>query len=86
MVKFVRDGGKLASVVMTPPEVLEDRSINFIQVMGNAADRSHLQKVADAAGRGELAIPVAHTFKLDDVAEAHKALAANPSGKVLLIP
>ena len=47
-------------------------------------DPVQLQQIADAAGRGDLVIPVAHVFPLAQLAEAHKALAASPRGKVIV--
>ena len=37
-------------------------------------DPAMLQRIADAAERGDLVIPIAKRFGLDEVAEAHKAV------------
>ncbi|MHA1559464.1 MAG: NADP-dependent oxidoreductase [Alphaproteobacteria bacterium] len=80
---FVRDGGKLASVVQTPDEANPGERIKVLGIF-TQADAAQLQKVADAAARGDLSIPVAARYSLDQVAEAHTALAANPSGKIVI--
>jgi hypothetical protein len=43
-----------------------------------------LQRIADAAERGDLVIPIAKRLGLGEVAEAHKALAGGPHGKLSL--
>ena len=82
--KYVRDGGKLASVVQTPEDANPGARINVISIMTHD-DPAQLQGIADAAGRGDLSIPIAARFKLSQLGEAHKALAGNPRGKILLV-
>jgi len=60
------------------------RRIKIINILTHA-DAAMLQKLADAAGRGDLAIPVAATFKLAALADAHKALAAGARGKIVVL-
>ena len=43
-----------------------------------------LQRIADAAERSDLVIPIAKRFGLGEVAEAHKVLAGGPRGKIIL--
>ena len=43
------------------------------------------QQIADAAGRGDLTLPIAATFKLSWLGEAHKALAAGARGKIVVL-
>jgi NADPH:quinone reductase-like Zn-dependent oxidoreductase len=83
VVKFVKDGGKVASLVQTPKDANPGGRVNVIQMMAHD-DPSLLQKIADAAGRGELKIPIAQTFPLSELAKAHQALAGNPRGKILM--
>ena len=45
-------------------------------------DAARLQAVADAAGRGDLVIQVERVFPLTELAEAHRALAQGPKGKI----
>ena len=82
--KYVRDGGKLASVVQTPEDANPGARVNVISVLTHD-DPAQLQGIADAAGRGDLSIPIAARFKLSQLGEAHKALASNPQGKILLV-
>jgi NADPH:quinone reductase-like Zn-dependent oxidoreductase len=82
-VKFVRDGGVLASAVQTPDEANPGNRVKVAGIWGHD-DPVLLQKIADAAGRGDLVIPVAHAFPLAQLADAHKALAASPRGKVIV--
>jgi len=80
-VKHVRDGGKVGSSVQAPEGANPNVTFETIYHRPNA---EQLQQVADAAGRGELTIPVAGTFGLAELAEAHKALAAGPRGKIVV--
>jgi NADPH:quinone reductase-like Zn-dependent oxidoreductase len=80
---FVKDGGKVASAVQTPAEANPGNRVEIIQAMGRN-DPAVLQQVADAAGRGELTVPVARTFRLAELGAAHRALAAGPRGKIVL--
>lgn len=85
-VALVRDGGKMAAVAGVPEGANPGNRIAVINVL--ATDNGEtLQKLADAAARGELSIPVAKTFKLSQVAEGHKLLAAGRvGGKIVFIP
>ena len=82
--KYVRDGGKLAAVVQTPEDANPGARVNVISVLTHD-DPAQLQGIADAAGRGDLSIPIAARFKLSQLGQAHKALAGNPHGKILLV-
>jgi NADPH:quinone reductase-like Zn-dependent oxidoreductase len=85
-IKHVRDGGVLTSVAQLPEGATEDKRIKVVSVMGHD-DPKILQAVADAAGRGELTIPIAATFALKDLAAAHKKLAeAHVGGKIIITP
>jgi NADPH:quinone reductase-like Zn-dependent oxidoreductase len=83
VVNFVKDGGKIASVVQTPAEANPGDRVTVIQVLGHD-DPAVLQQLAEAAGRGELAIPIAKTLPLTELGEAHRAIAANPRGKIII--
>jgi NADPH:quinone reductase-like Zn-dependent oxidoreductase len=80
-VKHVRDGGKVASSVQAPEGA--NQNVKFEMIMSHD-DPVVLQKVADAAGRGELVIPIAETFALNQVGAAHGALATGPRGKIVV--
>ena len=75
---------KLASVVQTPEDANPGARVNVISVLTHD-DPAQLQGIADAAGRGDLSIPIAARFKLSQLGEAHKALAGNPHGKILIV-
>lgn len=83
---MVRDGGTLSTVASVPEGTNADKRITITPVL--AVDRAAmLQQVADAAGRGELSIPVAHTLKLSQLGEGHKLQAAGRTGgKIILVP
>jgi NADPH:quinone reductase-like Zn-dependent oxidoreductase len=83
---LVRDGGKMAAVAGVPEGANPNNRIEVINVW--AADKTKmLQEIADAAGRGDLAIPVAKTLKLSQVGEGHKLMAAGRvGGKIVFVP
>lgn len=81
--RHVRPGGKLASTVQ-PPEGESLEHITYLAIM-NRPDAIQLQGLADAAGRGDLVLPIAERFPLVDLALAHAALAANPRGKIVIL-
>ena len=83
-VKHVRDGGKVASAVQVPEGADDGRPVAVQRFMAHD-DRVVLRRAVDAAARGALAIPISATFRLSEAAEAQKALAQGPSGKVLLV-
>ena len=83
---LLSDGGTLAAVAGVPEGANGDGRVNIINVL--AEDRGEmLQQIADAAGRGDLKIPVAHTLRLSQLGEAHTLLAAGRvGGKIVLVP
>jgi NADPH:quinone reductase-like Zn-dependent oxidoreductase len=85
-IDMLADGGTLSAVAGVPAGANADGRIKVVDVL--AEDRgAMLQEVADAAGRGELTIPVAHTLKLSQLGEAHNLLAAvRVGGKIILVP
>lgn len=80
---FVRDGGTIATLVQTPEGANENGRVKVVQASG-ADNPAMLQAVADAAGRGDLRVPIAATFALSELADAHRTLAAGPHGKVVI--
>jgi NADPH:quinone reductase-like Zn-dependent oxidoreductase len=84
IVKHVRDGGRIASAVPTPPEANADHRVH-ISMVAHRENPAMLQAVVDAAARGELIIPIAMTFPLDQLGAAHKSLAAGAKGKIVII-
>ena len=83
VVAMVRDGGIVASAVQVPDEAKAGRSVRVEAIMARD-DAATLQAVVDTAARGDLAVPVEQVFPLADLAEAHRALARAPKGKILI--
>ncbi len=81
-VKHVRDGGRVVAPVPAPEGA--NPAVAF-QTIASTDDPVMLQKVVDAAARGELVIPITKTFPLEQLGEAHRALAAGAAGKVVLV-
>ncbi|EYD73859.1 Alcohol dehydrogenase, zinc-binding protein domain protein [Rubellimicrobium mesophilum DSM 19309] len=83
VVARVRDGGLVASSVQVPEEAKAGGRVRVENIMAKD-DPAMLQAVADAAGRGELVLPVARVFPLAELAEAHRILGRGPQGKILI--
>ena len=73
----------------TSPDEIENRiaeidpDVEFLAVENAAM----LQATVDAAGRGDLVIPIAHTFRLSELGEGHKRAAAGQvGGKIIFVP
>lgn len=81
-VSHIRDGGRIGGAVQAPEGA--NPNVAFESIMHHD-DAAQLQGLADAAGRGELSIPVVQTFTLDQLGAAHAALAAGPRGKIVLV-
>jgi NADPH:quinone reductase-like Zn-dependent oxidoreductase len=77
----VREGGTVGAPVPRPDGLRED--IHYTRI-SHQDDALALRKVAEAAGRGEITIPIAQIFPLEDLAEAHRALARGPRGKIVI--
>lgn len=84
LVSHVKDGGHMSAAVQTPPDTNPGERIQVTQV-NSAGDQAQLQAIADAAGRGDLKLPIAKTFPLADLGAAHQALAAGPHGKIVIV-
>ncbi|MBM2715152.1 NADP-dependent oxidoreductase [Mesorhizobium caraganae] len=83
LIRHVRDGGQIASVVPVPDGANTDNRVT-IRELYHRADAATLAAVADAASRGVLTIPIAKSFPLDQIGAAQNAVAAGADGKVLL--
>lgn len=81
--EHVRDGGKVFTVARAPDGLNADSRIAVLAGR-HRTDGKVLQDVADAAGRGELLIPIANTFPLAQLADAHRAFAAGVRGKLVV--
>jgi NADPH:quinone reductase-like Zn-dependent oxidoreductase len=85
LLKVVRQGGLLASVVGVPPDA-KKRGIRVEPVFAQP-DASRLYELADDAARGEFEIPIAQVMKLADAEEAHRiAESHGVGGKIILVP
>lgn len=80
---LLRDSGTLAAVAGVPEGANADGRVTIANIMSTENSKT-LSQIVDAAARGDLKIPVSKTFPLKDLGEAHKALAANPRGKVVI--
>jgi NADPH:quinone reductase-like Zn-dependent oxidoreductase len=81
----MRKGGKVASIVRLPEGTAVSSGVTVIELF-HRTDAAMLAEVAAAASRGALQIPVAQVFTLERLADAHRAVAAGVSGKVLVKP
>ena len=83
LMTLVRDGGSVAAAIPVPEEAKAGRQVRVEVIMAHD-DAATLQAVVDAVARGNLGIPVERVFPLAELAEAHRALAAHPRGKILI--
>ena len=84
-IALLRYGGTLAAVAGIPEGSNADGRITIANIMGTE-NAAQLQQIADAAGRGDLVIPVAKTLSLSDVPEAHRLVAAGQvGGKIVFV-
>ncbi len=79
----IRSGGKVFAVARLPEGVNADNRVTVVSGR-HRTDPIVLQAVADAAGRGDLVLPIAATFPLEEMAEAHRLFATGAKGKVVL--
>lgn len=79
----VKEGGSVAGSAGFPEDANGDGRVKVINVL-SGDDAAMLQKIADAAGRGELRLPIAQTVPLDQLAQAYDLLATRPDGKVII--
>lgn len=82
-IDLVRDGGMLAALVGVPEGVNADERIRVAPIFA-VEDAAMLDHIVGAAARGELTLPVAATFPLDDIVDGYKLLADHPGGKVVI--
>jgi NADPH:quinone reductase-like Zn-dependent oxidoreductase len=86
LTKHVRSSGILASVVSPPPLPPADLPVGSAPVWVSF-DGPRLRKFVEDYIRNGWSMPVAHKFKLAEVAKAHAAMdAGGVGGKILLLP
>lgn len=83
LIGHVRDGGQVASIVPVPEGANAGNRVT-IHELYHRTDAATLDAVLDSAARGQLVIPISHTFALDQIGEAQKAVASGAPGKVVL--
>lgn len=80
----VADGGRLATITSDPPSQQRGITISSIIVR---ADGKQLGNLASLLGGGELAIPVAASYRLTDAAQAlAQAIGGHTAGAIVLTP
>lgn len=83
VLRLVRDGGRVVSVVPIAEDANSGGRVEVIQLY-HQTDAGTLADVARDAADGRLVIPIAATFPLTALAEAHMAVANGAQGKVVL--
>jgi NADPH:quinone reductase-like Zn-dependent oxidoreductase len=80
----VRDGGRLATITIDPPDAQRGIEISSVIVQ---PDGLALGELAELAATGKLEVSIAATFPLDEAAEAlAAAIAGGAGGAVVLCP
>ena len=80
----VADGGRLATITSDPPSQQRGITISSIYVR---ADGNQLRNLASLLGGGQLAIPVAASYRLADAAQAlAQATGGHAAGAIVLTP
>ena len=79
----LKAGGVLGSVLGQPKEAA-GKNIRVEAIMAQP-DASRLYELADEVARGEFTIPIARSFRLEDVRQAQEMAENHPSGKILLV-
>ena len=83
-IEAVADGGRLATITSDPPSQQRGITISSIIVR---ADGNQLRNLARLLGGGQLAIPVAASYRLADAARAlAQATGGHPAGAIVLTP
>lgn len=83
LIAFVRDGGRVASIVPVPEGANTDRRVTILEIY-HRTDAATLDAVLDAATQGLLVIPIARSFALEQIGEAQTAVAIGVQGKIVL--
>ncbi|WP_046263698.1 NADP-dependent oxidoreductase [Streptomyces sp. WM6386] len=80
----VRHGGAFVSLLNSAP--MARRQVRMINMAWHT-DAGRLAKLAAYAGAGLISLRVARTYSLDQIADAHRALAAGGlRGRIVLVP
>lgn len=80
----LKEGGKLASVTNSKPDISDDIAFKYVFVEPNAEQLEHITVLAD---NGKISVPVTDTFSLDEVGEAlQKIESLHTRGKLVIKP
>ena len=83
-IRAVADNGRLATITSDPPA--EERGITVSNIYVRP-DGSQLRKLAEQFADGNLAIPVASTYRLVDAAAAlAQTISGHAGGAIVLMP
>lgn len=78
-----KDGGTVIGTAGFPDGANADGRVKA-EGMLHGDDAAMLQAIADAAGHGELSLPIAATFPLAELGAAYEQLANRPNGKIVI--
>lgn len=84
VVAHVRDGGRIFTTVRIPDGANPGNRVNILTGR-HRTDARVLTDVANAAASGDLQIPIARTFPLEQLGAAHAAFVAGVQGKIVLL-
>lgn len=79
----VSDGGQIAAIVPTPQDANPGDRVRVHQLY-HRTDAATLDAVLKDAARGALVVPIVRVLPLDQIGEAHLAVAAGVPGKFVL--
>lgn len=82
-IRATKEGGKVAGVAGFPEGAEADDRVQLVSVY-SVDNADMLKNISDAAARGELELPIARTFPLDQLPQAYDYLAGRPNGKVVV--
>ena len=83
-INHVRAGGTLVSVTQVPEGANAGERIKLVNLW-TKDDPVMLQDIAGAAGRGEIVLPIAATFTVGQLGDAHKKLTSPQLGGKIII-
>ena len=82
-IQAVRNAGIVAGTAGFPEGAGQDGRVQIVNVL-SGDNAAMLQQIAEAAGRGDLTIPVTRTFPLEELAAAYELLTTRPAGRIVM--
>ncbi|MBO6585102.1 MAG: NADP-dependent oxidoreductase [Gracilimonas sp.] len=80
----LKEGGKVASITNSNPEISDDIEFKYVFVEPNAEQLEHITVLADS---GKITVPVTDTFSLEEAGEAlQKIESLHTRGKLVITP